>query len=175
MGKNEDVKNINMQSIHTGIQMMNSDTEFTEKVSDTEKEHVHKRQETTEDLYGEKESIKLLRFWGLEQYTKVLIVREGYDEIEDWKELTFDDLISYGFKGGHSKKFLRKVLEHFDGKEGVNEGNMAQKTTTTQGLMQHKWLTNEIESMYMNAGQVTTPTTRSGTNTSGNNKSFDDV
>merc|ERR1712087_971684 len=47
-----------------------------------------------------KECIELLKEWKLEQYAKTLIEDEGYDEVEDWKDLKEDDLMRFGFKEG---------------------------------------------------------------------------
>merc|ERR1712228_152648 len=114
-----------------------------------------------------KESIRLLKLWELEQYIQVLIVREGYEEIEDWKELTFDDLISFGFKQGHAKKFMRKLLDHFEEKD-VNddkEGNEAcLYTDYCIQLTLEKMISCEAELMYSSQEQAIIPTLDAETN-----------
>ena len=55
----------------------------------------------------------LLTEWKLEQYAKVLYDK-GYEQINDWKDLTLDDLKRFGFKEGHSKKFRRKTDEYLE-------------------------------------------------------------
>ena len=54
----------------------------------------------------------ILKKWKLEQYADTLIDDQGYEDIEDWKSLTEDELINdIKMKKGHAKKFLRKIGE----------------------------------------------------------------
>merc|ERR1712228_339140 len=66
---------------HVSMVKLKSETKVMKQYDDqtlTAQKITFKRQET-EDMYDEKESIKLLRLWGLEQYTEVLIVNAGSD------------------------------------------------------------------------------------------------
>eukprot|EP01083_Nonionella_stella_P147503 465519_1 len=54
---------------------------------------------------------QLLIEWGLDQYISLLIEEKGYDDVEDWKDLSIDDLQTMGLKEGHSKRFVRKVKQ----------------------------------------------------------------
>ena len=58
--------------------------------------------------------VKLLKEWKLERYIKVLIIDNGYDDIEDWNDLGIEELRRYGFLEGHAKKFVRKTKAYFD-------------------------------------------------------------
>ena len=44
--------------------------------------------------------------WGT-QYNQILIKESGYDDIEDWQDITSENLKEMGFKNGHTKKFVR--------------------------------------------------------------------
>merc|ERR1712228_153971 len=79
----------------------------------------HKEDEDEEE---ESKAKSLLTAWNLAQYAKILIVDGGYEEVDDWKDLSMDDLKRLGFKEGHSKKFVRKVGAHCEEREGVMEG-----------------------------------------------------
>ena len=59
------------------------------------------------------ETSEVLKKWGLSEYEDVLINEKGYDDIEQWKDLKIEDLDEMGFKEGHSRKFMKKVQEHF--------------------------------------------------------------
>merc|ERR1712228_554772 len=67
------------------------------------------------------EATKLLTEWKLEQYAKTLY-DNGYEQIDDWKDLTLDDLKRFCFKEGHAKKFSRKVEEYFENIQTEMEG-----------------------------------------------------
>merc|ERR1712228_893195 len=91
-----------------------------------------------EDMYEKKENEetkenKLLTEWNLEQYAKILIEDKGYEQIDDWKDLTLDDLERFGFKEGHSKKFRRKTDEYFENQqtkmEGISKDNISTAST----------------------------------------------
>merc|ERR1712130_1053842 len=105
---------------------------------------------TEEELYGdikELEVIKLLKRWKLEQYINILIVDKGFEEVEDWKDLSLDDLQRFGFKEGHSKKFMRKLNEHFGAKEVTIEGKLDDNmsgSTNSKGMVTPK-ITTERE------------------------------
>ena len=69
----------------------------------------------------------------LQQYAEVLIDEKGYDDVDGWKELTNDDLETMGFKQGHSRKFIKKVQEHF--MEVINDDEEAQNNMTVDGAL----------------------------------------
>ena len=58
--------------------------------------------------------VKLLKEWKLEKYIKILVDDNGYEDVEDWRDLSVDELKLYGFKDGHAKKFVRKTKAYFD-------------------------------------------------------------
>eukprot|EP01084_Bolivina_argentea_P184981 319018_1 len=70
-------------------------------------------------------SENILQEWNLSQYTHTLIIENGYEDIEDWTQLSLNELKKMGFKPGHCKKFQRKVKEYCDnnnaqfGEEGL--------------------------------------------------------
>merc|ERR1712083_934831 len=85
-----------------------------------------------EDMYKteQSEGVALLRQWQLSEYIVILIEKEGYELVEDWKELTIDDLRRFGFKEGHAKRFMRNLSELI----GRNEGAMEEgKEENVQG------------------------------------------
>ena len=50
-----------------------------------------------------------LKEWNLSKYEEKLIDEEGYDNVNDWMELTEGELINdIGMKKGHCKRFLKK-------------------------------------------------------------------
>eukprot|EP01084_Bolivina_argentea_P062438 114180_1 len=60
----------------------------------------------------------LLKEWKLARYSDVLINEMGYDDIEDWKDITEQELRDeMKFKKGHASRFIRKIKEHFDSKD----------------------------------------------------------
>merc|ERR1712228_307634 len=85
-------------------------------------------------------SVEMLKKWRLEQYVKPLIEDGGYEDIDDWKDLTLDDLKRLGFKEGHALKFSRKMKEEFkvDLKEefGGQDGGLAEEATEGDALTQ---------------------------------------
>jgi len=84
-----------------------------------------------DDDFAAMDVVKLLKHWGLGQYVEVLVVDEGFEEMDDLKNLTLSDLQKYGFKEGHSKKFIRKVKAYFDANEGPKEGAGAEEGNAT--------------------------------------------
>ena len=58
--------------------------------------------------------IKLLKDWKLEKYIEILIDENGYDDVEGWPELGFEELKRYGFKDGHARTFVRKTKAYLD-------------------------------------------------------------
>merc|ERR1712228_636988 len=65
-------------------------------------------------------SVELLKKWRLEQYVEPLIEDGGYEDIDDWKNLTLEDLKRLKFKEGHATKFMRKIQEEFE--QNLEEG-----------------------------------------------------
>ena len=59
----------------------------------------------------------LLAQWKLSQYWNVMD-QLGYDDCDEWSDLTQDELEDMGFKPGHAKKFIKKVKESFGGNHG---------------------------------------------------------
>ena len=49
----------------------------------------------------------LLKQWKLEQYGKVLIDDEGYDDVQFWKDISEQELKNMKWKNGHIKKFMK--------------------------------------------------------------------
>ena len=74
----------------------------------------------------------ILREWNLSQYIKVLIIDEGYEEIEDWKDLSIAELKEMGFKTGHAKMFQRKYKEYFQQRRGANNQNQNENDDNEQ-------------------------------------------
>ena len=52
----------------------------------------------------------LLKEWGLETYTQLLVEDKGYDNVDDCKYLNVDKLMEIGFRQGHSERFERKLI-----------------------------------------------------------------
>eukprot|EP01084_Bolivina_argentea_P237041 398475_1 len=62
---------------------------------------------------------ELLDEWGLSKYFETLCDDEGYDDIDDWEELTVDELVNdINFKKPHAKRFIKK---HKEWKQKLNE------------------------------------------------------
>ena len=57
---------------------------------------------------------KLLKEWRLERYIEILIDENGYDDVQDWNDLSVEELKRYGFKDGHAKKFMRETKAYFN-------------------------------------------------------------
>eukprot|EP01083_Nonionella_stella_P045618 122418_1 len=68
--------------------------------------------EQKKDDGGESKAHKLLKEWGLDKYVADLIDENGYDDVDDWSDLTEKDLIAMNFKAGHAKKFVRLVTKY---------------------------------------------------------------
>eukprot|EP01083_Nonionella_stella_P166306 555737_1 len=56
------------------------------------------------------EAHQLLKKWSLAEHSQVLDDK-GYDEVNDWRDLTKEELCDMGFKEGHAKRFMRLVSE----------------------------------------------------------------
>merc|ERR1712228_155408 len=116
------VNNITVTSVSTLTAQNEHDDAYEDNNSD-------------EDMYEKKENKenKLLTEWNLEQYAKILIEDKGYEQIDDWKDLTLDDLKRFGFKEGHLKKFRRKIDEYFENQqtkmEGISKDNISTAST----------------------------------------------
>eukprot|EP01083_Nonionella_stella_P037254 101562_1 len=80
-------------------------------------------QEMMQDIQITKQKLSLLlKEWKLARYSDVLINEMGYDDIEDWKDLTEPELREeMKFKKGHASRFLRKIKEYFDSKDVEDE------------------------------------------------------
>ena len=57
---------------------------------------------------------KLLKEWKLEKYVQVLMIDNGYDDVELWNDLSVEELKRYGFLEGHAKKFVKKTRAYLD-------------------------------------------------------------
>ena len=55
----------------------------------------------------------LMKLWGLETYSDLLIIEEGWDNTEDWIDIEYDYLKSIGFKEGHARRFIKKAKDLF--------------------------------------------------------------
>eukprot|EP01084_Bolivina_argentea_P280881 480447_1 len=55
----------------------------------------------------------LLVDWSLEKYCKVIIDENGYSDLEQWKDLSIDDLKEMGFTQQDSKRFVDEVQQYF--------------------------------------------------------------
>eukprot|EP01084_Bolivina_argentea_P009806 18298_1 len=96
-----------------------SEKEYKERREKEYKERLNELQKQFNDeclkLHNENaiECENMLRKWNLSQYINILIIEQGYDDMQDWIDLSVNELQQMGFKPGHCKKFKRKVKEHF--------------------------------------------------------------
>ena len=51
---------------------------------------------------------QLLGEWKLSEYNEVL-KDNGFEDVTKWKDLTIDQLVGFGFKKGHVRRFVNKV------------------------------------------------------------------
>merc|ERR1712228_715445 len=126
MGEKKDTKNKKCAQSDGASVTANIELQENETVKTVQNEHDDDIEDTSdEEMYEKKENKenKLLKEWKLEQYAKILVEDQGYEEIDDWKELTLDDLREFGFKDGHSKRFLRKVDEYFQNMQNKMYGD----------------------------------------------------
>eukprot|EP01084_Bolivina_argentea_P062439 114181_1 len=75
-------------------------------------------QEKTAKIESTKQKLSLLlKEWKLARYTGKLIDEMGYDDIEDWKDITEEELRNdMGFKKGHAQRFIRNTKDYFQNK-----------------------------------------------------------
>ena len=53
-----------------------------------------------------------LKQWDLGQYQNELMEKLGYDHVDDWKDLTLEEVINdVGMKPGHAKRFMKRMEE----------------------------------------------------------------
>eukprot|EP01084_Bolivina_argentea_P163808 284912_1 len=73
----------------------------------------NKKEEEEEEKEGIELAKQLISDWGLSKYFKVLCEDEGWEDPEDWDDLTVDELMSdpLKFRKPHAKKFVRKYKE----------------------------------------------------------------
>lgn len=69
-------------------------------------------EEENESRNTEKVLEDILKEWNLGHCLNILCTN-GFDQLDDWKYITFEDLMDIGFKLGHSRRFLRKRNEYF--------------------------------------------------------------
>eukprot|EP01083_Nonionella_stella_P135987 413631_1 len=63
----------------------------------------------------------LLKRWHLARYISMLIDQMGYDDIEDWKDITENELMNdMRFKKGHAKRFIRNTKAYFTNIDSQN-------------------------------------------------------
>ena len=62
-----------------------------------------------------KSATQLLKEWNLRQYINKIINDEGYEDVEDWRDLEYDELIQMGLKVGHAKRFVSRKKSIFGG------------------------------------------------------------
>eukprot|EP01083_Nonionella_stella_P186216 681218_1 len=70
--------------------------------------------------------IRLLSEWRLSQYKQTLIDEKGYDDVQDWKYLTEQQLIhDMEFKEGHARRFVRNTNAYFEAETQPNNNQAA--------------------------------------------------
>ena len=84
-----------------------ADNNIRQEVGDEEKK-------STNDDDGDNLCIQLLKQWRLDGYIEILIDENGYDEVNDWPDLSIEELKRYGFKPGHAKRFVKNTKSYFD-------------------------------------------------------------
>ena len=98
-----------VKSVRSTVQI-----EMIEKIKSTVNQNNDEGEEEKKSEEGTVNLKQLLVDWGLSVYAKSLIEDEGYDQIDDWKHITDEELENMKFKTGHKKRFLRNVNQYFE-------------------------------------------------------------
>ena len=78
----------------------------------TKFDHDDNKENNSNNNDNDLEPSEVLKEWKLYKYADILIVDLGYEDVEDWKLLTKDELMNeIGMKKGHAMKFMRKAAE----------------------------------------------------------------
>ena len=94
----------------------NESEQSTELTQPVDQQNADGDDENREQVEEEEKDpcVRLLCEWNLSQYKAALVNENGYDEVNDWKYITKDELIEdMKFKVGHSNRFLRNVQAYF--------------------------------------------------------------
>eukprot|EP01083_Nonionella_stella_P023168 64047_1 len=64
---------------------------------------------------AKEELLSILSEWGLSQYYTIVVESQGYDRVEDWMDITVEQLEKdMTFKPGHAQRFVKKTKQYFE-------------------------------------------------------------
>ena len=95
------------KSIKSNIRI-NSPPSSSSSINNNSQNNKQKKEADPDD-----NGIELLKEWGLDEYTKILMIDNNYKNARKWRNLEISDLVKIGFKEGHAKRLIRKANEYF--------------------------------------------------------------
>eukprot|EP01083_Nonionella_stella_P301413 1033847_1 len=72
--------------------------------------------------------LAILSDWRLSQYYTILVETQGYDQVDDWMDISVEQLENdMNFKPGHAQRFVKKTKQYFKQKENEAMDEIIQK------------------------------------------------